>query len=52
MTDAAPVPAHDLAIVTRPETVLIATAGGGTHTNRIENICTQAAALGIFIHYI
>lgn len=45
-------PAYGLAVVTRVETAVIATAGGSTHTNRIENICTQAAALGMFIHYI
>jgi len=47
-----PVPAHGLAIVATPETVVIATAGGGTHANRIENICTQAAAWVMFMHYI
>lgn len=47
-----PVPARGLAIVTRPETLVIATAGGGTHANRIDNICMQAAAWVMFIRYI
>lgn len=46
------VPAHGLAVMTRTATVVFATAGGSTHTNRIENIYTQAAALVTFIRYI
>lgn len=47
-----PVSAHGLGIVTTPETVVIATAGGGTRANRIENTRMQAAAWVLFMCYI
>lgn len=46
-----PVPAHSLATATKPETTVTDTAGGGSHTNRVEN-CTQTAASVLLIHYI